>query len=292
MAIEQTLLPVTTIKDLREKEGFAIKFVTALKYSKEMLKAVNNMTFMYDPNWVSSNSKDPDFPIVFYHVKAIHEIMESEISQQKMLFYNSSAVADNSTVNGAILNVVADNIVIKPKSYRMDVIVPCDSLTLFEKFAFGVHYQAPTIAKAIAGRRTDGFGTVASVMNIASSAMEIVSLALSVATNTVGNALSSLVSGIVNTPMYNKNSLEKMWRNRTIVKVKRWNSWAFDYLAVTNVDITKEPDEDGVMEASITLSEVPILTIQGGGKPSTNVLNAFVGKAIKASFGNLTKAFK
>lgn len=288
MAIENMLLPFTPLSD---EEGFAIKFITALKYSKEMLKMVNNMTFMFDPNWVSSNSKDPDFPIVFYYVKSIHEVMDSEISQQKMLFYNSSSTSNKETVQGSLLNVVSDNIVIKPKTIKMDVIVPTDSLTLFERMYNAYAWNVPNILSFISGG--SGFETLSSINNIVASSLEAVNIALSMALNTTGGIVSSIVSSITNIPMYNKYSLEKMWRNRTIVKVKRWDKWAFDYMAITNVDITKEPDEDGVMEASITLSEVPILTMRPKGQASlsTNPVNVLVGKAVKASFNEITKLF-
>lgn len=287
MAIEQVLIPRST------EDGFAIKFITSLKYAKETLRAINNMTFMFDPNWVSGDEKDPDFPIVFYLIKSLHEISDSEISNQRMLFYNSSTKADTSTVAGSLLNVVSDNIVTKPKTYRMEILIPCEFLSPIEKLSNDVSYQQPVIAEALSGK-SKALTAYTSLMNISATALNIVTTALSVVFNLSGNALTSAVEGIVNQPMFNKNSLEKMWKSRKIVKVKRWSEWAFDYLAITNLDISKEPTEEGYLNASVTLSEVPILSIRDdtSGTPKTNYTNYAVGEAIKKAFEGITEYFE
>ena len=62
-------------------------------------------------------------------------------------------------------------------------------------------------------------------------------------------------------PDYNKQSLELMWKLRHIVQMKMWNSWEYKYVAITDMDITKEGTEDGVYEATLTVQEMPIVTM-------------------------------
>ena len=52
-----------------------------------------------------------------------------------------------------------------------------------------------------------------------------------------------------------------MWKLRHIVKMKMWNSWEYKYVAIMDMDITKEGTEDGVYEATLTVQEMPIVTM-------------------------------
>ena len=40
-----------------------------------------------------------------------------------------------------------------------------------------------------------------------------------------------------------------------------WNSWDYKYVSIIDIDITKEGTEDGVYEATMTLQEMPIVTM-------------------------------
>ena len=43
--------------------------------------------------------------------------------------------------------------------------------------------------------------------------------------------------------------------------MKMWNSWDYKYVGIVDIDITKEGTEDGVYEATLTLQEIPIVTM-------------------------------
>ena len=102
-----------------------LRFITGVRYYKGMLEKLNNMTYIFDPNWNINNSNKASFPVAFFHVKSYHEAMSSEVSQKQMLFYNSDEASNKAdpSVDSGLLNIVADNIVIKPKVYKLDVIV-------------------------------------------------------------------------------------------------------------------------------------------------------------------------
>jgi hypothetical protein len=69
------------------------------------------------------------------------------------------------------------------------------------------------------------------------------------------------VRDTVQQPDFNKQSLELMWKLRHIVKMKMWNSWEYKYVALVDIDISKEGTEDGVYEATLTVQEMPIVTM-------------------------------
>lgn len=248
--------------------GFSTRFITGIRWHKGLLETLNNMTYVYDPNWNQNNSVKATFPVCFFHVKSMHEVMSSEISQKQMLFYNSKAGANASdpSLDSGLLNVVADNIVIKPKVYKLDVIIPYKNLTLLnQSFVFNTHTaQAVTSAlvnKNIRTNTTDkNLGAIASLSQPYFTLIKTLIQTLLVTPNGE-SSVSEFMSNTVQQPDYNKESLEVMWRMRHIVKMKVWNSWRYKYVSIVDVDITKEGTEDGVYEATLTLQEMPIVSM-------------------------------
>lgn len=256
------------------------------------------MTYIYDVNWRPENTSKATFPVCFFHVKSngCHEVMSSEVSQKQMLFYNSSEKESNSdpALSSGLLNVVADNIVIKPKVYKLDVVIPYNKLTLLDQsFVFNTHTQTAMTQALIANSdgKTD---YVSSWATLSSPYLTFVRDLMRTLTyeNYADIDLFDIRDWIGNTiqqPDFNKQSLEIMWRMRHIVKMKMWNSWEYQYLVINDIDITKEGTEDGVYEATLTLQEVPIVTMynrlnsNGTPVPYKNPLLSFSGeKAIQA----------
>ena len=275
-----------------------LRFITGIKYYKDMLQRLNNMTYIYDVNWRPENTSKATFPVCFFHVKSngCHEVMSSEVSQKQMLFYNSSEKESNSdpALSSGLLNVVADNIVIKPKVYKLDVVIPYNKLTLLDQsFVFNTHTQTAMTQALIANSdgKTD---YVSSWATLSSPYLTFVRDLMRTLTyeNYADIDLFDIRDWIGNTiqqPDFNKQSLEIMWRMRHIVKMKMWNSWEYQYLVINDIDITKEGTEDGVYEATLTLQEVPIVTMynrlnsKGTPVPYKNPLLSFSGeKAIQA----------
>ena len=256
-----------------------LSLVTGIKFTKEALKQLNAITFAYDPSWKPDSYEVPTLPASFFHVKKMNEIMHSEVSKRQMLFYNSDRKQLGSTVDGSVLNVVADNIVIEPKTYRFELVVPYSDLSLVRNtYVFnpamvleGV-YSTNTIAP-------DGWGqNIFPLLNLNN-------LWLSILNNIFDSLLnlsktSSAIDNIKNyfvTPEYNKNALEAMWKGRKIIKMKMFNSWKYKYLVITDFDITKEGTEDGVYEATMTCQEIPIMTYRN---------NSIINSAVKAGYKN------
>ena len=252
-----------------------LRFITGIRWSKTLLEALNNMTFMYDPSWKASNSVKATFPVCFFHVKGQHEVMSSEVSQKQMLFYNSSVGedGDNSgdpSLDSGLLNVVADNIVIKPKVYKLDVVIPYQKLTLLDQsFVFNTQTLQAVNEVLINDEYNKAEDkTYASYATLSQPLFTFIKSLLKsmLLTNRFTDSfVQDYILGVAKQPDYNKESLETMWRMRHVVKMKMWNSWKYKYFGIVDIDITKEGTEDGVYEATLTVQEMPIITMYAQG---------------------------
>ena len=86
-----------------------------------------------------------------------------------------------------------------------------------------------------------------------------------------GSALEAL-----NEPEYNKNSIEAMWQRRGLVKMKMWNSWRYKTVAITNFEPSKNGTDSNAYEATLTLTEVPIVSFKRTGIPAARSLNTLL----------------
>lgn len=259
-------------------------FITGVHFTKDMLRTLNGITFLFDPNWEAGQNDVPTFPVTFFHLKGIHEIMESEVSQKTMLFYNSQSALPTAKVAGGLTNVVSDNIVIKPKTYKLDVIIPYSDLTLLTStYTLQAEQLAEITTLLSSGESKDN--KLAPYLTLHTPYVDIIRTLLKQLMVADYASINNFISSVLSTPDYNKNSLEAMWRNRSILKLKLWNGWNYKYVAITSIDVSKEPTEDGVYEASIVCQEMPIMTFRTTGHLKASWVNPILeasGKAIKA----------
>ena len=253
-----------------------VTFITNVRYAKDMVNALNRMTFMFDTNWNMNNSDIATLPISFFGVKSMQEIMSSEVSTKQMLFFNDKAVQEGAqSQSSGLLNVVADNIVLKPKQYQLEIIVPYDNFYMpIGNPLFNTVQSSDVISMMAKGEMASN-----SFMHIAGQSIVtnlIKSIIKDLAFNTNFNTkLDTWVTNITETPMFNKHSLIAMRDNRSILKMKTWEGWRYKYVVITDLKLSKEPTEDGVFEGSMTVQEVPIM----------NVAN-YSGAGITSSFNN------
>lgn len=235
-----------------------ITVITGLRYNTSLVKIFNNLTFLYDPNWEYQQG-EPTYPIAFFYVKSMTEQMSSDVSQKPMLFYNTAGDSDDST-KGGLMNIVADNVVLKPKVYKLDIIIPADGSTL-KNSSFS--FDAITNVNGFLFSNGEFMG--GSGLNLAS---RIVNISLGVL-ETLFKGLygtsvsaSSICNMLLQQQDYNKASIEYMWSNRRILKLKLWNGWKFKYLIIKDFDVTKTGENGDFYEGSLTCQEVPILTFR------------------------------
>lgn len=253
-----------------------ITVVTGLRYNTSLVKIFNNLTFLYDPNWEYQQG-EPTYPIAFFYVKSMTEQMSSDVSQKPMLFYNTAGDSNDST-KGGLMNIVADNVVLKPKVYKLDIIIPANGSTL-KNSSFS--FDAITNVNGFLFSNGEFMG--GSGLNLAS---RIVNISLGVL-ETLFKGLygtsvsaSSICNMLLQQQDYNKASIEYMWSNRRILKLKLWNGWKFKYLIIKDFDVTKTGENGDFYEGSLTCQEVPILTFRSQAESASLTALSKLSKAL------------
>ena len=267
-----------------------ITVITGLRYNTSLVKIFNNLTFLYDPNWEYQQG-EPTYPIAFFYVKSMTEQMSSDVSQKPMLFYNTAGDSNDST-KGGLMNIVADNVVLKPKVYKLDIIIPANGTTL-KNSSFS--FDAITNVNGFLFSNGEFMGS--SGLNLAS---RIVNISLGVL-ETLFKGLygtsvsaSSICNMLLQQQDYNKASIEYMWSNRRILKLKLWNGWKFKYLIIKDFDVTKIGENGDFYEGTLTCQEVPILTFRSQAKSASltalSKLSKALGKFQKTATDTFIKA--
>ena len=235
-----------------------ITVVTGLRYNTSLVKVFNNLTFLYDPNWEYQQG-EPTYPIAFFYVKSMTEQMSSDVSQKPMLFYNTAGDSNDST-KGGLMNIVADNVVLKPKVYKLDIIIPANGSTL-KNSSFS--FDAITNVNGFLFSNGEfkggtGLDIASRIVNISLGVLETLFKGL------YGTSVSasSICNMLLQQQDYNKASIEYMWSNRRILKLKLWNGWKFKYLIIKDFDVTKVGENGDFYEGTLTCQEVPILTFR------------------------------
>ena len=264
-----------------------ITVITGLRYNTSLVKIFNNLTFLYDPNWEYQQG-EPTYPIAFFYVKSMTEQMSSDVSQKPMLFYNTAGDSNDST-KGGLMNIVADNVVLKPKVYKLDIIIPANGSTL-KNSSFS--FDAITNVNGFLFSNGEFMG--GSGLNLAS---RIVNISLGVL-ETLFKGLygtsvsaSSICNMLLQQQDYNKASIEYMWSNRRILKLKLWNGWKFKYLIIKDFDVTKTGENGDFYEGSLTCQEVPILTFRSQAKSASLTALSKFSKALGKFQKKVTDTF-
>ena len=253
-----------------------ITVVTGLRYNTSLVKIFNNLTFLYDPNWEYQQG-EPTYPIAFFYVKSMTEQMSSDVSQKPMLFYNTAGDSNDST-KGGLMNIVADNVVLKPKVYKLDIIIPANGSTL-KNSSFS--FDAITNVNGLLFSNGEfmggtGLNLASRIVNISLGVLETLFKGLygtSVSTSSICNMLLQQQD-------YNKASIEYMWSNRRILKLKLWNGWKFKYLIIKDFDVTKTGENGDFYEGSLTCQEVPILTFRSQAESASLTALSKLSKAL------------
>lgn len=264
-----------------------VTVITGLKYNTSLVKVFNNLTFLYDPNWEYQQG-EPTYPIAFFYVKSMTEQMSSDVSQRPMLFYNAAS-GSNDTTAGGIMNIVADNVVVKPKTYKLDIIVPANGSTLKNSsFSFdSITNVNGFLFSNGEFKGSTGLDTASRFVNIFLGVLETLFKGL------YGTSVSasSICNMLLQQQDYNKASIEYMWSNRRILKLKLWNGWKFKYLIIKDFDVTKVGENGDFYEGTLTCQEVPILTFRAQSKSASLTALSKISGALGKSQKKATDTF-
>lgn len=267
-----------------------ITVITGLRYNTSLVKVFNNLTFLYDPNWEYQQG-EPTYPIAFFYVKSMTEQMSSDVSQKPMLFYNTAGDSNDST-KGGLMNIVADNVVLKPKVYKLDIIIPANGSTLKNSsFSFDAITNVNGFLFSNGEFKSNsGLDLASRIVNISLGVLETLFKGL------YGTSVSasSICNMLLQQQDYNKASIEYMWSNRRILKLKLWNGWKFKYLIIKDFDVTKIGENGDFYEGTLTCQEVPILTFRRQAESASltalSKLSKALGKFQKTATDTFIKA--
>lgn len=273
----------------------ALRFITSVSYTANVAKMVNNITFLYDPNWTYGEYEEATLPFCFYFVRRWEEVGESQISQRPMLFYNSGG-AGQSQRAGAVLDVVADNVVLAPKSYRMDVLLPFAPDACLDQYQLDNGMMVNCFDFSMRGAEaSNALAVTNAVINNSVSLLRMLFKVFS-----VNMSLSSVTNLILSQEDVNKASLDGMRAGRGILKMKMWNGWKFKYVMLKNVSISKSGEYKDFYEGSITVQEVPIVNVyqatqiksvlKSGKSVFEKIASTSLKKAAEAAMGAMSKA--
>lgn len=280
---------LSTLTSLNRKV-LPITVITGLRYNTSLIKVFNNLTFLYDPNWEYQQG-EPTYPIAFFYVKSMTEQMSSDVSQKPMLFYNTAGDSNDST-KGGLMNIVADNVVLKPKVYKLDIIIPADGSTLKNSsFSFDAITNVNGFLFSNGEfKASSGLDLASRIVNSSLGVLETLFKGL------YGTSVSasSICNMLLQQQDYNKASIEYMWSNRRILKLKLWNGWKFKYLIIKDFDVTKIGENGDFYEGTLTCQEVPILTFRSQAESASltalSKLSKALGKFQKTATDTFIKA--
>jgi hypothetical protein len=258
-----------------------VTLVTGVKYSASMVKKFNNMTFLYDPNWEYEQG-NPTYPIAFFFLKSMSEQMSSDVSTKPMLFYNAGTESKDATAGG-LMNIVADNIIVRPKEYKLEVVIPANGSTLNDAlYNFG---NTSAVSMFIA---TGSASTQVNALKVLNWATEDVLGVMSTLLKSLYGAevnVESVLQSMLQQQDYNKASIEYMWKSRRVLKLKMWNGWKFKYLVIKDYDVAKNGEDGDFYTASIVCQELPVLTFRDQKKSALTAL-----QGISSELGKLQKS--
>lgn len=264
-----------------------ITVITGLRYNTSLIKVFNNLTFLYDPNWEYQQG-EPTYPIAFFYVKSMTEQMSSDVSQKPMLFYNTAGDSNDST-KGGLMNIVADNVVLKPKVYKLDIIIPADGSTLKNSsFSFDAITNVNGFLFSNGEfKSSSGLDLASRIVNLSLGVLETLFKGL------YGTSVSasSICNMLLQQQDYNKASIEHMWSNRRILKLKLWNGWKFKYLIIKDFDVTKIGENGDFYEGTLTCQEVPILTFRRQAESASLTALSKISKALGKFQKKVTDTF-
>jgi hypothetical protein len=229
-----------------------VTVMTGIRFTSQMFNAMNNCTFIFDPDW--KNALQGTLPICFFFVKSMNEVMTAKTATKPLIFYHE----DNGKTDAskkAVTQVITDNTVIEPKTYQLEVLVPYDMtqiMTMQPVMNFTTMHSALNLKET------------APLEKASSVAVACVKAIFDMFGATYSINMSNLRTATIDSVSekdYNKKSLEAMWKNRSLCIMKLWSGWDFKDVVITNMSINKQPTEDNIYRGSITVQEVPVLTM-------------------------------
>jgi hypothetical protein len=232
--------------------------------SKDAISYWQNMTCFFNQWWYPQPERIT-FPFCFFHITKYSESHSLETSKKRIIMYDppeergAQQTTRQDPVRRGLMQTMVDNTVIQPKTYNIEAIVPF--------LPFGRYVNQGVFVGSV-------FNALAGQMGAAGISQSDIDY-LERQLNTTGMLqrikpaqrdqkfiLEQETQTMTNSDaMVNKNSLDQMFETGAIVQFKTWMGFDYKYVIIRDKTIEKRAGEDDVWRVSMTLEEMPILSL-------------------------------
>ena len=243
-----------------------LEVTTALHCTKKQLQSLSGLTFLVDENWAPSN-EDFTLPIAFFHMISCKEYMQSEVSEKRIILYQSEASqaeVSKQPVKQSVLEVISDNRINKPKTYTCEVLIPYGDMSTMFNHSFAA---ADNALKFLETNTDAQIKSIRATIQSLYAALKTFSsfAALMLAFFPKENLQNILGVAGASSFGFNSKSLEKMREESAFCLFKSWDSWDTKRVSIKNLTFDKKGTEDSFIRGTIELVETPIYTIGAKG---------------------------
>jgi hypothetical protein len=252
------------------EEHTAIIVPTVLQMTTDAVNFWTGLTCLYDPYHIPEEGRD-SLPICMFHVKKITSTFTNEVSKKRVILYepveDTRASADimADPLRAGVMQTVVDNVVKNPRTYNMEVIVPFKPVGRYMREGF------KTITDMLGALRELLYADDA-ILPWVDSAISSVYSGLNAVRSTLAIAEETLPS-LGGASYINMNSLEAMADSCRTLCMKMWTGYDYKFVLITNMSYDKDPKEDDVFRATLSLQEMPVLAISKPGNLKTGTIN-------------------
>jgi hypothetical protein len=242
---------------------------TVLQMAADTLNYWSSVTCLYDRYWSAEDDRIT-LPICMFHVKKITPAFSNEVSKKRVILYEpvedrrttSEKLAD--PLRSGVMQTVVDNVVKNPRTYTMEIIVP------FQPIGRYINEGIKTISDMVA-TVSDLLGYAGSFVDWSKGVFSSVYAVMRTAATAV--ELAGKMPGTDGVSYLNMNSLEAMADSCRTLCMKMWTGYEYKFVLITNMTYDKDPKEDDVFRATLTLQEMPVLAIAKPDAPKLNQIN-------------------
>jgi hypothetical protein len=241
---------------------------TMLQMAADALNYWTSMTCLYDRYWSAEQDK-VTLPVCMFHVKKITPTFSNDVAKKRVILYEpaedgrTTAEQMADPLRAGVIQTVVDNAVKNPRTYNMEIIVPFQPIGRY--IGEGVKTVSDLVvafSDLLGGNGPGGFtdwweGIFSSVFSLLKTA------------NTAAEFAGKL-PGMDSVSYINMNSLEAMADSCRTLCMKMWTGYDYKFVTITNMTYDKDPKEDDVFRAALTLQEMPVLAIS---KPNSLKIN-------------------
>jgi len=250
--------------DSKEKRDLIIP--TVLRVTTEEIEYWSNMTCLYDKFW----EFDPNIstlPISFFYITSLREVIKAQGAEKRVIVYESPTTDQSSYgFNPKIafhpsyknnLEVIMDNVVVQPKQYQMEIIIPDGLIGPYHRQGLQrlqalVYY----IDKVVMGHDTTLGDATHATLGVTQTVFDVIET-----TSKLADIILGPMGGSAQFSTINKNSIEAMASKGHVLVFKKWTGYNYSYGIITDIEISKKPAEQGIHRGVITFQETPILNI-------------------------------